>query len=782
MTEQRTCDVIGKNHPRVDVEEKASGMYEFVGDLSLPRMLHAKVLRSPHAHALVKNIDTSRAQALPGVRAVLTHADVSAKLVHRINGISPSEPGTMDAHILERKARYVGDRVAAVAATTPEIAEEALGLIKVEYEELPAVFDIEKAMKPGAPQVHDVVWFGESEIPVANNMTQLVRPYMSSGDVEKGFDQADVIVESEFKTGFPHNSPLGRPACICRPLPGGKLEVWNHTQSIHASRINLSNTLGIPLGKIKVHKRSFGGAFGLYISLRLTDPICAALALKAGLPVKLEESREEMFLDGGRHPAVLKLKMGAKKDGILTAMDMWVADGIGAYGPIPDICFLMSGFLMSKYRCPNKRFDGRTVYTNTPPLCAMRGAGNPQVHFAVESQMDILAEKLGIDPMELRLKNNPREGDEFIGQGPGVTCIIKSCGLEEITKEGARRIGWENRKSTVPYEDRPWIRRGLGMATGFHTSGCGSSEPNTYMLDYSGAIVKMNEDGTACLTLAAADFGSGNITSIAAIVAEELGIHYEDVIVTQADTENSLYEHWVHASRSVYSIGSAAKAASLNAKQVVLDWASMVLDVPSDQLDIKDRRVFFIKDPSVETGIREVLEYAQSQFLGTAIGTASRRATACPPHFVSTFVEVDVDTKTGEVKVVRVFHGADVGTPINPGIVRGQLIGGLHMGLGYALTENVVYDPNDGHVLNPNFRDYKLMTPLDMPEVETFLADTYEPTGPFGAKGVGEGSTNTVAPAVYNAVYNAVGARVFTMPLTPDKVLRALREKEDSNG
>jgi CO/xanthine dehydrogenase Mo-binding subunit len=749
-------------------------MYKFVGDLSLPGMLHAKVLRSSHAHALVKDIDTSRAETLPGVKAVLTPDDVSDKLVYRINGINPSEPGTLDAHILEKKARHIGDRIAAVAATSSEAAEEALELIEVEYEELPAVFDIEEAMRPGAPQVHDVIWLGEDEVPVENNMTQLVNPRMRRGDLDEGFEQADVIVESEFKTGLPHNAPLGRPACICRPLSGGRLEVWNHTQSIHAARINLSNTLGIPLGKIKVHKISFGGAFGLYINLRLSDPICAALALKSGLPVKLEESREEMFLDGGRHPAVLKLKMGARKDGTLTAMDMWVADGIGAYGPIPDICFLMSGFFISKYRCPNKRFTGRTVYTNTPPLSAMRGAGDPQVHFAIESQMDMLAEKLGIDPMELRLKNNPREGDEFIGQGPSVKCTIKSCGLEEITKEGAKRIGWENRKSTIPYEDRPWIRRGIGMASGFHTSGCGSAEPNTYMLDFSGAIVKMNEDGTACLTLAAADFGSGNITSITAIVAEELGIRYEDVIVTEADTENSLYEHWVHASRSVYSIGSAAKAASFTAKQVILDWASMVLDVPSSEIEIKDRRVFYRKDPSVETGIREVLEYGQSRFLGTAIGTASYRATSCPPHFVSTFVEVDVDTRTGEVKVKRVFLGGDVGTPIIPGIVRGQLIGGLHMGLGYALTENVVYDPDDGHVLNPHFRDYKLLTPLDMPEVETFLADTYEPTGPFGAKGVGEGSTNTVAPAVYNAVYNAVGVRIRTMPLTPEKILKAL--------
>jgi CO/xanthine dehydrogenase Mo-binding subunit len=777
MKNQRTCDVIGKSHPRVDVEEKTAGEYEFVGDISLPGMLHAKVLRSPHAHALVKNIDTGRAEALPGVVVVLTPDDVPDKLVHRMNGISPSEPIALDAHILERKARYVGDRVAAVAATTPEIAEEALRLIEVEYEVLPAVFDIEEAMKPDSPQVHDVTWFGGQEIPVKNNMTQLAQPFMSAGDVEEGLEQADAVVESEFKTSYPHNSPLGRPACICRPLLGGKLEVWNHTQSIHAARINLANTLGVPLSNIKVNKRSFGGAFGLYIGLRLSDPICASLALKTGRPVKLEETREEMFLDGGRHPAVLKLKMGATKEGTLTAIDMWVVDGIGAYGPIPDICFLMSGFLMSKYRCMNKRFDGRTVYTNTPPLCAMRGAGDPQIHFAVESQMDILAEKLGIDPVELRSKNNLREGDEFIGQGPAVRCTIKSCGLEEITKEGANRIGWENRKSTVPYKDRPWIKRGIGMAGGFHTSGCGSSEPNTYLLDYSGAIVKMNEDGTACLTLAAADFGSGNVTSIAAIVAEELGIHYDDIILTEADTENSLYEHWVHASRSVYSIGSAAKAASHNAKQVILEWASMVLDVPSDQIETKDRRVFYRKDPSIETSVRDVLEYAQSQFLGTAIGTASYRAIACPPHFVSTFAEVDVNTKTGEVKVVRVFHGADVGTPINPGIVRGQLIGGLHMGLGYALSENVVYDPDNGRVLNPNFRDYKLLTPLDMPQVETFLADTYEPTGPFGAKGVGEGSTNTVAPAVYNAVYNAIGVRIFTMPLTPEKILKALQER-----
>ncbi len=776
VEERRPFRVIGKSHPRVDVVEKVSGSYSYVGDMSVPGMLHAKVLRSPHAHARVKRIDTRGAEAVPGVRAVLTPDDVLDKPVYRANAVSPSAPNFTDAHILEQEVRHVGDRVAAVAATSVEAAEEAIAKIEVEYERLPAVFDFEEAMQPDAPSVHEAVLWGGTEIPIVNNSNSL--PGMTEGafgDVEEGLRKADVVVENTFRTGRPHNAPLNCAASLCRPLPGGGLEIWSHSQGIHPHRICLAASLGITLGKIRLHRVSPGGAFGLYIYVHFTDFICAALALKAGMPVKLEDTREEMFLDGGRHPALIKLRTGAMKDGTLVAMDMWLADGVGAYEPLPGMCSLMCGFFLSKYRCPNKRFDGRSVYTNTPPLCAMRGAGNPQVHFAVESQMDILAEELGMDPVELRRKNNPGEGDHFIGQGMEITSSIQSCGLEQLVHEGAKRIGWDNRKGYAPYEDRPWIKRGIGMASGFHTSGAGSEKPASYMLDYSGAIVKMNEDGTANLTLAAVDFGSGNVTAMAVMAAEELGIRYEDVIVTDASTENSLYEHWIHASRSVYSVGGAVKAASGKAKDMILDWAGLMLEVPARDLDTGDGRVFSVKDPSQGTTIREVLEFAQSQGLGTAIGTTSHRATACPPHFVVTFVEVDVDTLTGAVKLVRVFQSADVGTPINPEAVRGQLVGGLHMGMGYALTEDVVYDPEDGHVVNPNFKDYKLLTALDMPDVETLLADSVEPTGPFGAKGVGEGATNTVAPAVYNAVYNAVGVRICTMPLTPEKIVDALK-------
>jgi len=740
-------------------------------------MLHAKILRSPYAHALVRSINTEKAKRLPGVKAVITHKDIADRLLLRVPGIHfTNKTRLQDSHALEQEVRYVGDRVAAVAATSLEIAEEALGLIEVEYKELPSVVDPIEAMKPGAPLVHKTIMVGNKEFEPKNNKFAPV--LMTHGDMEKGFSQAELVVENEFKTGHQHNATLALPICICKPLRNGGLEVWNATQSIHTARWCLADSLDIPRSKIKVHRVALGGAFGYYLYLHFNDPICAILALKTGLPVKIEGTREECFIEGGRHPTIIKLKTGVKKDGTITAMDMQYIDAHGAYTSGSSIVRLACGFFVSMYRCPNRRFDGFSVYTNTPPIGVMRGAGNPQQNFAVESQMDIIAEQINVDPLELRMKNHIREGDIFYGQGPDVWSTVKSCGVPQLITEGAKRIGWENRKANTPYKDHPWIKRGIGMAYGFHTTGGASERPSAVVLDYSGAIVKMNEDGTASLAIACADFGSGNVSSIAAIVAEELGIHYEDVIVIKADTDITPYEYGTHASRSLYSTGNAAKIAAQNTKKVILDWASKMLSVPVDKLEAQDRRVYVKTEPSKGLSIREVLENAQSQtWGGTAMGTASQRAPACPPHFVVTFIQVEVNTLTGEVKVVRAVHSADVGQPILPNVVRGQLIGGLHMGMGYALTENLIYDPKDGHVVNPNFTDYKILTPLDMPKVETFLADTYEPTGPFGAKGIGEGATNPVAPAVYNAVYNAVGIRIYTMPITPEKILEGLRSK-----
>ena len=779
MKERERFLVIGKDHPRVEAEDKVRGEYQYVGDMSLPNMLHAKILRSPYAHALVKRINTEKAERLPGVKMVITckDKDIADRLLLRITGIHRTKKTRLqDSHALEEEVRYVGDRVAAVAAVSPDIAEEALQLIEVEYEELPAVFDPIEAMEPGAPVVHKKVMVGDKEVEIENNVFGATT--MTLGDVDEGFRQADLVFENEFKTGYQHNAPLALPACVYKPLRNGGLEVWNSTQGIHTTRWYLADSLGIPLSKIKVHRIGLGGAFGSYIYLHFNDPICAILALKTDLPVKIEGSREECFIEGGRHPTAIRLKTGVKKDGTLTAMDMQCIDGHGAYSSGSSIVRLICGFFMSMYRCPHKRFNGWSVYTNTRPISVMRGAGNPQQNFAVESQIDIIAEQLNMDPAELRLKNHIRVGDTFYGQGPDIMSIVKSCGVPQLIKEGTKRIGWESRKATTLYKDRPWIKHGVGMAYGFHTSGAASGKSSAIQLDYSGAIVKMNTDGTANLTISCADFGSGNISSIAAVVAEELGIYYEDVIPIKVDTDMAPFEYSTHGSRSLYSIGNAAKTAAENAKKVIFDWASKMLSVPADQLEARDRRVYVKTEPSKGLSVREVLENAQSQVWGgTAMGTASQRAAACPPHFVVTFIEVEVNTLTGWVRPVRVIQGADVGKPIIPSIVRGQLIGGVHMGIGYALTESLIYDPKDGHVVNPNFTDYKLLTPLDMPKVETFLADTYEPTGPFGAKGIGEGAMNPVATAVYNAVYNAVGVRIFTMPITPEKILQGLRRQ-----
>jgi CO/xanthine dehydrogenase Mo-binding subunit len=778
MKEGQGFVVIGRDHPRVEVEAKVRGEFLYVGDISLPNMLHAKILRSPYAHALVKGINTEKAGKLPGVKAVITCKDkeIADRLLLRIIGVHRTRKTRLqDSHALEEEVRYVGDRVAAVAATSLEIAEEALGLIEVEYEQLPAVIDPLEAMQPGAPLVHQKIMIGDKEFEPKNNRFDPVP--IDIGDVDEGFRQADMVFENEFRTGHQHNAMVALPVCICKPLRNGGLEVWNSTQGIFVTQWCLADSLGIPLHKIKVHRVALGGGFGYYIYMHFNDPICALLALKTGLPVKIQGTREEFFIEGGRHVGIIKIKTGVKKDGTITARYMQFLDAHGAYASGSSIVRLACGFFLSMYPCPNMRFDGFSVYTNTRPIGCMRGAGNPEQNFAVESQMDTIAEKLGIDPLELRLKNHLRVGDTFWGQGPDVASTVSSCGVPQLIKEGARRIGWEKRKENTPDKERPWLKRGIGMAYGFHTSGGASAKPSSVLLDYSGAIVKMNTDGTANLTIACADYGSGNVSAIAAVVAEELGIRYEDIIPIAVDTDSAPFEYSTHASRSLYSIGGAAKTAAQNTKKVILDWASRMLSVPPGQLEVKDRRIYVKTDPSVGMTVREVLESAQSQVWGgTAMGTASQRAPACPPHFVITFIEVEVNTLTGEVKLTRAIQGADVGQPILPDVVRGQLIGGVHMGCGYALTENLLHDPRDGHVLNPNFRGYKLLTPLDMPEVETFFADTYEPTGPFGAKGIGEGATNPVAAAVYNAVYNATGVRLYTMPITPEKILEGLKK------
>lgn len=766
--------VISRNLTKVEAEAKVRGELVFSSDVVLPKMLHLKVLRSPYAHALVKKIDTSKAEKLPGVKAVFTHKDVPKHSVWRSYVLRYSA-STRDSHILEKEVRHVGDRVAAVVATSPEIAEEALGLIDVEYEELPAVFNAVDAYKSDAPLVHKMIMRGDKEHKCEKNVCYPI--FVHKGDVKKGFKEADIIVEEEFKFGRPNNIPMERCSCVCRPYTGGRLEVWAQEQSIHGTRMDIAYSLGIPQSKVKVHRMFLGGAFGAHILPGFLEFIVAFAAMKLGVPVRGEQTREEEFYTYGRHPGVFKLKIGAKKDGTFTAMDMWFLDDTGGYAPWGELILgLECGWSMSMYRCPNIRFDGYTVYTNTPPCTAMRGAGNPQQNFGVEQVVDIIAEKLDMDPIELRLKNHIRLGDTFYGQGPDVLSIVESCGTEQLLKEGRQMVDWGNRKSRTPYKDKPWIKRGIGVARGFHTSGTASSPPSEIIVDYSGAVVKLNEDGTANLITASADLGAGNNTTQCAIVAEELGLRYEDVILSEGDTDNTLYDCATHATRGTYCGGLAVKAAAAEAKKSVMAWAARILGVSAGDLITGNGRVSLRSTPSVSISIEEVVSHAHDYDWGTAVGAASVKAPACPPCYLVCFVELDVDTITGEVKLLNAISGADVGTPVNLHAVRGQAIGGLQMGLGYALTEDTIIDQTNGRVRNPGFTDYKALTALDMPKTRVFMADTYEPTGPFGAKGMGEAATNPVAAAVANAIYNAVGIRTFENPITPERILKALKK------
>jgi CO/xanthine dehydrogenase Mo-binding subunit len=773
MTEKK-FNVVGKRLEKIEARQKITGELKFSGDITFPGSLHAKILRSPCAHAHIKHIDTSKALKLKGVKAVITHEDVpEIPTMHQFLHL----PSVMfyDSFLLEKKVRHYGDRVAAVAATSPEIAEEALELIKVEYEPLQAVFDPMEAIKPNAPVIHDAARRGETPIQIKNNI--VATREIEIGDVEKGFLEADFVLENVFKTSRPNNAPLERTVVVCVPEAGGKLEIYGTTQGIHAMRMNLASSLGLPLHKVNCHRIYLGGSFGAHIHTGWIEPICAFLALLTGKPVRGEKSREEMFVTCGRHPMIMTLQTGVKKDGTLVAQRFDIIDETGAYAFSGESKMVLAGgWFLSMYNCPNMKFTGKTVYTNTPPLTAMRGAGNPQVNFAVESQMDIIADEMGIDPIVLRLKNHIKEGDTFYGQGPDVVCLVESCGTEELIRRGVEKIGWTRRDDHRT--EKPWIKRGIGMALGFHTSGAGSPKLSKFIMDYSGAIVRMNEDGTAVLINAAADAGHGDLSAHAAIVAEELGLNYDDVLVPMGDTNTTLFDVPTHASRATYGAGLSVKKAAEKVKGVLLEWASNMLEAAPKELAVGEGRISVIEAPERWVTIEEVVKTAQFSGWGSAAGEASIRPNACPPHFIVCFVEVTVDTQTGQVRVLRTMTGADVGTPINRNNVEGQIAGGVHMGLGFALLEDTRFDPVSGEVLNPNFSDYKMLTALDMPPVEMMIADTFEPTGPFGAKGVGEGATNPVAGAVANAVYNAAGIRIRELPMSCEKILRALRERE----
>lgn len=752
--------VVGKRLPRVDAREKVTGEAKFTDDIKLPGMLWGKILRSPYPHAKVKKIDTSEAEKLPGVKAIITAKDIpKCKIGH--------DPQLLDkSPLVDDKARYVGDEVAAVAAVDEETAEKALDLIRVQYEPLPAVFDPEEAMRSGAPAIH------------AHAENNILKSYhWEFGDVEEGFKEADYIFEDRFTTQQQPHVCMETHGCVASWDREGRLTVWSSTQIPHVLRSRLAEALGISYVKVNVKKTCVGGGFGGRTELFAHDVICACLAEKAGKPVKLILSREEEFTcTGTRHPAIIEVKTGVKKDGTITSRYVKAITDKGAYASQYTVLASIGWKGSHFYRISNYKFDGYAVYTNKPFGTAMRAFGGPQIGFAIESQIDMIAEKLGMDPLELRLKNANRPGDTTV-----IGSKLASCGLSECLRGVTEAIGWKEKRRIRGRN------RGLGVASAFHECGF---KGHIGKVDIAAASVKINEDGTVQVLAGGSDIGTGYDTVLAQIAAEELGVRFEDVNILSGDTEVTPIDLGLWASRGTLFAGNAVKMAAADAKKQLLEVAAETLKSTAEELEARDGKIYVKKAPEKEVLISDVARrvYLRKGEPITGRGFYEADSTlpdekgkydppgACPTYsFAACAAEVEIDVDTGQVNVLQVVAAHDCGVAINPIGVEGQIEGGIGQGLGHALLEGLIYQ--EGKALNATFLDHKIFNAEDMPQIKPLIVETIDPKGPFGAKGAAEVGTTAVPAAIANAIYDAIGIRFKDLPITPEGILEALKKK-----
>ena len=781
MSNTSTFKNLGRDTQRQDGVAKVTGREKYASDLSLPHMLYARVLKSPYPHAQVSKIDTSRIDD-PAIVSLTPDEVPDVTYCPRLVSVPSST--FKDWKVLTDNPRYVGEPVMAVAAESEEEAQRAIEAIDIRYKQLPAVFDVMDAKKPGSEQIHTDIMRGDEWIKVNNNIACSLD--IVEGDPETGFSESDYIVEETYRTNRRYHTQMETKSVLVRPEPDGGITIWSTTQTLHNTRILLYEIFGIPMGKIRVIKVPIGGSFGSSIQVNPPIPIAVALALKSQRPVKLTYTREEDLHDHCSYQMIFKLKLGANKEGKLTAghLDAYLDIGGHQIQAYP-LLGCVVGWWVSLYKVPHKSYMGKAIYTNKVPACAFRGYGNPQITWVVETMMDALANKIGIDPLDFRLKNYIGEGDLFWGQGPSVKSVIESCGVEEILNTGAELSGWYERPRAEEQSGR--YRRGIGMGRGYHTSSAGAPVPGS-VIDFGGAMLKLNEDGTFDYVSALMDHGGGTMDAHVKIIGEELEIPHYMVNIVRADTGTTVYDVCTHASRGIYSGGGAALKVAGQVKEKIRQAAARSLDAYAHALRFK-------WDPDKEQGViyaqgveereitfKELAYEMRHKNLGTIVAVDSYRQPACPPHFTGYFVEVEIDTWTGKVRLVKVIAGADVGTVINPKMAMGQIHGGFAQGWGMTVNEDTEYNPVNGVLLNHGFMsDYKIPTPLDLPDLEdfyVFFADTYEPTGPFGAKGLGEGALNPVAGAIANAIQNALGVRFFKLPITKDMILAKLKEKE----
>jgi len=760
--------VVGQPEVKVDAEKLVRGRPVFTNDFWAEGMLYGALLTSPHAHARIRRIDTSWARSLPGVRAVLTYQDIP-RIKYASGGQSYPQPLPYDQVCLDDKVRHVGDRVAVVAAETPEMALRALERIDIEYEILPAVVDPLEAMAPGAPVIHD-----EPDTAGIHDRDRNVvhRIQAEVGDLEAAFAAADDIYEGTYRTPKQQHVHLEPHACITYWDEDARLVVRTSTQVPFHIRRMLAPLIGLPVKRIRVVKPRVGGAFGNKQEMILED-LCAHLTLATGRPVRMEYSRTQEFTSSRcRHAQIMRYRIGIR-NGKVTAADLYLIGDTGAYGTHGLTVQMVGGFKgLTLYNAPNSRFVCDVVYTNTPPAGAFRGYGAMQCQFGVEVLMEEIAEQLGLDVVEFKRANWIRVGENMhlsraLGEGrEGIEQVLSSSGLEPCVDIGLQATDfYAKRKANRGQTGRH--RRGIGMAVVMHGSGVAG-------LDMASATIKMNDDGSFNLLIGAADLGTGSDTILAQMAAEVLGVRVDDIIVHSSDTDFTPFDKGAYASSTTYVSGNAVRKAAMQVRDQIREYAAGMLEgVMPEELALEAGKAVAPDGRSVTLGgvaLSSLHQRDQRQIMASA----SHVSQVSPPPTAAQFVEVMVDTQTGHVRPERMLMVVDCGRVINPMTAAGQVEGGMAQALGFALTEEMLFD-REGRPLNPRLGPYAIPRADDMPAMDVIFVETDEPSGPFGAKSVAEISIDGVAPAMVSAVHDATGAWARELPLTPERILEALQ-------
>jgi CO/xanthine dehydrogenase Mo-binding subunit len=752
--------LVGQRIPKKDAPLKATGSAIFIQDMKVPGMLYGKILYSKYPHAKLLKIDTSKAEALPGVKVVLTGADVPNNFRF---GFLKDNPPLKTGKVLSTR-----DEIAAVAAISPEIADEALDLIEVEYEELPGIFDPLEAMKEGAALIHEEM---------KSNTLKMPWKFVH-GDVEAAKRESAFVVEDTFSTQWVTHCCLGTSGCIASFDASNNLTMYSNTQIPSLAQgdyLEALKAFGLKNKRVRIIQAVIGGGFGSKLDTYAYEYIAILLALKVRKPVKLVFSREEeFFATSPRQCTTTKISQGCDKDGRLTFREMEMILDNGAYtswgATTPSVMMVP---ISSLYKVPNIKYTAKCVYTNNTYSQAFRGYGNPQATFAIESCLDQLAEKAGIDPLEIRRINANLPG-EITPQNFRIT----SCGMNECIDEVSRRLDWKGKRGKHN-------GRGVGMASLIHVGGAA----RVYKSDGCGTIIKVDDNGKVDVITGSSEIGQGSDTVIAQIVAEVLGVGMDDINVINNDTDVCPWDVGAHASRTTFVAGNSALEAAKKIKNQIMEIASKNIGVPVESLEMKDGIIFAREDKEKNIPLGKVLRKAHYT-LGGRMLVAEHFYDPPNENFDQTFrgnlsvayaygahgVEVEVDKETGKITILNYIAAHDVGKALNPMLLEGQIYGGGLMGIGYALGERMIFDK--GHLKNGNFLDYKMPTVKDAPPVQAVIVETDEQAGPFGAKGIGEPGLVPTAPAIANAIYDAVGIRIKDLPITPEKVLRALMEKE----